>query len=387
MQRQFALILILTAIINMGMGIIIPILPTLLKQFGISTAGMSLPFFSLILGRFISKYYANKVSKFFSDRNILKACFVLYSFVFLIYPFISSIELFSVVRFLEGVVEGIGIISLTDRAIALSSQNRGKLMGYFSSAFGVGFITGPLLGNITYTYFGNHGMFMSGMLIGLVGFVSCFALSHYENNAVLTNKAKHFSERFISYMRYFNVYGPSLLRRVLFFAFMIILPLYLTEHFNLKNNQVAYYFSLSAILTTTLMPFTGKLADKLSASSLTFFGLIMMAMLIIGFGLVHNLVFFTVLYIIETIMFAIMLPAGMKVFAECIEKHPSRKDIIGFFGSMTEVITLFQAVLLPIIYSYSPAITWGILGICCFLAALPFMWKHESYSEALEVKM
>jgi MFS family permease len=178
MPLQFLLVLLLNVFINTGIGIIVPVLPLFLKSFGFSTMGLSLPFLVLILGRFLSKYYAGQLIAWFGNKGILFFCFLCSSCVFAIYPHIYSATLFSVVRFFEGVVEGIGIICLTDMAINLSSQQRGKLMGYFGSSFGLGFILGPLIGDLTFHYWGLHNMFYCGTLIGGLGLVFVYCLSY-----------------------------------------------------------------------------------------------------------------------------------------------------------------------------------------------------------------
>lgn len=373
MPIQFLWVLILNVFINAGMGIIIPILPTYLKHDGFSTAGLSLPFFILITGRFVSKYYAGQLITWLGDRGVLIACFILYGSVFLLYPQIHSAWSFTVIRFFEGCVEGVGIICLTDMAIANSGEQRGKLMGYFGSSFGLGFILGPLLGGLAYKYGNTAAMFYSGAVLGFLGLLLSLSLQPKPANHPKTKLPKNESLKWHDYLSYLGTYAPSLLRRALFFSFMILIPLYTTEYLGLGTSKVALFFSGSAILTTILMPFTGKLADKFSANHITAVSLVLMGFLIIAFGFTTHWFFFTVLFVVETLTFAFMLPAGMKVFADKVAGLPRRQDIIGYFGSLTELTTLALAILIPMLYAVEAKLAWGLLGIGCFISAIPFL--------------
>ena len=99
MPMQFFLILLLTVIINAGMGIIIPILPSLLTQYGFTAVGLSLPFLMLIAGRIVSKYYASWLLQIFNDKGVLILCFALYGGVFFIYALIHSATALMAIRF------------------------------------------------------------------------------------------------------------------------------------------------------------------------------------------------------------------------------------------------------------------------------------------------
>jgi len=380
MNTQFALLLFLTVAVNTGMGIIIPVLPNMLKDFGFTTAALSLPFLVLVLARVIIKPYAGKALQRFSSRQLLAFSFGLYALVFLIYPLLSSPESFVIIRFLEGVVEGIAGVVLIDVAIAMTANvtNRGVLMGYFSSAFGLGFIVGPLLGSFSYAQFGANGMFLLGAFIGLLGLAGSFALASQAKHK--PNPASSFMDTVrgvLKQMRLFPYYSPSLLRRALFFSFMMVLPLHVHEALGLSFTAVGWYFTASAVITTTLMPLTGRLADRLKPGRVLAISLLSMGVLIGSFGMTDDVYFFTALFLLETVAFAVMLPAGMTFFADLVQEHPERGAVLGNFGSLTEASTIILALTVLPAYALSPVATWIGLGLLCLLAAIPFLSKLD----------
>jgi MFS family permease len=381
MNKQFFILLILTVAVNTGMGIIIPVLPNLLRDFGFGTATLSLPFVILVLARIISKPYAGKALQRFTSKALLTISFIIYTLVFVIYPYLNSPEMFIAIRFLEGIVEGIAVVVLTDVAIALSSnsEKRGAMMGYFSASFGIGYIIGPLVGSFAYDITGIYGMFWSGAVIGGIGVVCSLmlvSLPKYKSKTTvygITKKLGYLKNQ----MRLLPYYSPSILRRSLFFSFMMVLPIYLHEELGVSFTSVALYFTISAVITTTLMPLTGHLADKVSSGKIIRYALLAMGILIASFGLTQNIMVFTILFILETIAFAIMLPAGMKFFADLVQEHPERGTILGIFGSVTEIFTLFLAITILPLYAVNSTLTWFVLGAMCIVAVLPFFFVHH----------
>ena len=370
MNRRFLIVVCLTVAVNAGMGLIVPILPTFLQNYGFSVAGLSLPFLSLIIGRLLSKTCAAQTIALLGNKVTLVVSFVLYGLVFACYPLAEHAYGFMALRFFEGVVEGISIICLTNLAIVLSKENRGKLMGIFGSSFGMGFVLGPLLGGVCYQWGGATAVFVAGAVMGGLGALLSLLVPAIKQ---VPPKRNNWLLPAIDHMKFLPEYGPSIIRRSVFFCFMIVLPLYATTQLGLKPTDVAMYFTASALLSSTLMPLTGKLADRVSSEKILAFSLPAMAALIMTFGLSNDPVLFTTLFLLESVVFALMLPAGMKVFAEAVDGHPERTEIISSFGSLTEAMTLFLAVLIPWLYTINPLLTWVTIGAICAISGVPFV--------------
>jgi MFS transporter, DHA1 family, multidrug resistance protein len=386
MPKTFLTVLFLTVVINTGMGMLIPVLPTLLKDFGFSTVGLSLPFAALIIARIVSKPWAGIALGRFGGRKLMLVVFVVYSLAFFLYPFCNNPVGFIALRVLEGFAEGVGGVILTDYAIAMTAgrKDRGKLMGYFSAAFGLGFIIGPMIGWAALEAFGVVGMFLIGGAVGLFGVFASVILPHrYSKSASSRASIKQLADNVV----YLIPYIPSVLRRALFFSFMIIVPLFATERLGLSAEKVGLLFTASGIITTVFMPFTGKLADRFDPKALTIWCLVGMGVLIGIFGYTDSIETFLVFFMAETFLFTIMLPAGTKLFADAVDSHPLRGPMIGSFGSFTEVFTVFLAFLIPAILDFSLTGSWLFLGgLCIFGALLLLQWRPELMLENKSLK-
>lgn len=372
MSVRFFIVVCLTVAVNAGMGLIIPVLPTFLQGYGFSVAGLSLPFLSLILGRMLSKTCAAHIIALFSNKTTLVVSFLLYGTVFACYPLVEHAYGFIALRFFEGVVEGISIICLTDLAIVMSKHNRGKLMGIFGSSFGIGFVVGPLLGGLCFEWGGSTAMFAAGAVLGLLGALLSLLVPTIDQ---VPPRRKNWLFPAMEHMKLLPEYGPSIIRRAVFFCFMIVLPLYATNQLGLAASDVALFFTASAIISASLMPFTGRLADRISAEKILALTLPLMGGLIMAFGIGSNVLLFTTLFLLESLVFALMLPAGMKVFADAVDGHPERTEVVSSFGGFTELLTLILAVLIPWTYTISAELTWVVIGFICVLSGVPFVLR------------
>ena len=375
MPKTFLTILFLTAAINTGMGMIIPIMPNLLKDFGFSTLGLSLPFAALIIARIISKPWAGVALNRIGGRNLMFVVFIVYSLAFFLYPVCHNPTGFILLRVLEGFAEGVGGVVLTDYAIAMTTahKNRGALMGYFSAAFGLGFIFGPMISWLALEHLGIKGMFFVGGTIGLLGVIVSATLPQRYNDSVSSRVSL---KELVDNISYLIPYIPNVLRRALFFSFMIIIPLFATVRLGLSAEKVGLLFTASGIISTVCMPFTGKLADNFNSRILTSWCLIGMGILIGICGLTNSVEVFLISFLAETLLFSVMLPAGTKLFADAVDGHSLRGPMIGSFGSFTEIFTLFLAFLLPAILQFSLVGAWLLMGgICIFGALLLLLWQ------------
>ena len=257
----FLVLLYLTVVINIGVSLIVPVMPVLMRNFGFSYGSISIVFFSIVFSRFIFQNVGGKLISNVGHARVLIICFVLHMLTMGIYPFVSSVSAFILIRFLEGVFEGMASIALNDLAISLSTkEDRGKKMGCFNSAFGLGCIIGPALGALMLKRFGIKGMFWSAASMSLVGLIGLIATYQILNKIPGRVSNRGFMANFNNaYLRYFALFGPNFLRRVLLFSLQIILPLYLLDRFLIGYEKAGYIFSLSGIVSTILMPLVGSI--------------------------------------------------------------------------------------------------------------------------------
>lgn len=359
---QLFWVVVLNTIANTGIGVLLPLMPVLLQQHGFSVAQLSLPFFAIVFGRIIAKFFCKKFF-FLQYRFVSAISFVIYTMVFVCYLFFRAKYAFVGFRFLEGFVEGLLVIMLTDIAIHVSEKhNRGFYMGIFGFSFGLGMILGPLYGGFLYSRYGVDAVFFANVVLGIIGVVCSFMLDKYSINE---GKALRISKEVVWLMAY---YAPAILRRIYLFSFAIFLPIYITQVRGMQMAEVSRLFVIIALALTFLGPLSGRLVDKISARHVVAFGTVAMSLcsfaLYLGFG-------FRFFYIM-LFFFGIILPAGMKYFADLIREHQNRTQILGIAGTVAEFATILVACVVPLISDISIEYNWLFLAVVGLFASVPF---------------
>ncbi len=376
MNNLFYFLLFLTFVANVGIAIIAPVMPILIEEYGFSVGHMSTVFLSIIIARFLAQNTCGRLIAKAGTKRILKINFFMFSLIMFYYPFVESKNIFLVLRFLEGWFEGISLVCLNYLAIELSDKkNRGRHMGLFSAMFGLGFILGPAIGSTAHSFYGFKGMFWSASFLGLIGFSGLMVLK----NDLLNKEKDEYPDRGIlprikvEYFKYITLYGPYLLRRILFFSFIIVLPLFLHDIYKISTSRVGLIFTMSGIITTSLMPVAGKVSDKISPHLIVVFNLLMMVITISSFGLISEPILFFLVFALETIAFSFMLPAAMKIFSNTIDQNPEKASILGLYGSLVDIATMLIPYIILPLYYVNDTLPWLFLGTISTIVTIPYL--------------
>ena len=173
MKNKSALSLIfLTVFIDLlGFGILIPILPAFAtKVLGVDEAAIGIAIASYSFIQFIFNPVLGKLSDKYGRKPVIVFCLIVNALGYVIFAFTSSYLLLLLSRVVAGI--GGSSISVAQAYIAdvTTKENRSKGMGLIGSAFGLGFVFGPLIGG----YLAEYGYMVTGLAAGgfsLIAFV------------------------------------------------------------------------------------------------------------------------------------------------------------------------------------------------------------------------
>ena len=173
MKNKSALSLIfLTVFIDLlGFGILIPILPAFAtKVLGVDEAAIGIAIASYSFIQFIFNPVLGKLSDKYGRKPVIVFCLIINALGYVIFAFTSSYLLLLFSRVVAGI--GGSSISVAQAYIAdvTTKENRSKGMGLIGSAFGLGFVFGPLIGG----YLAEYGYMVTGLAAGgfsLIAFV------------------------------------------------------------------------------------------------------------------------------------------------------------------------------------------------------------------------
>lgn len=176
MDKKTIILLLVVFIDLIGFGLVIPILPLLVKSIGGGTilVGTIISIFSLfqflfspILGRLSDKYGRKPVLILSSFLNSISYFLIFFS---------QQIWIIFLARILAGI--GSANISVAQAYIADSSlaHERTKKLGLIGAAFGLGFIVGPLLGGIVSSKFSIQAAFLIPAVLSFINTILIFLI-------------------------------------------------------------------------------------------------------------------------------------------------------------------------------------------------------------------
>lgn len=291
-QKASSLSLIfLTVFVDLlGFGILIPILPTFAKKelfvdetaIGILIAAYSLTqfFFNPIFGNLSDKY---------GRKKIIVICLLLNALGYIIFAYTHSYIMLLISRVVAGI--GGSSIGVAQAYIAdiTTVDNRSKAMGIIGSAFGLGFVFGPLIGGLLSKY-GYYFTGMTSAFFSLFAFVLTIIFLPESNISSTTLKAR--SRKFLD-VNYFKVIfkKPDLaLTIILFFVLTFsVANIYGTfallgfKIYHFTDKQNGYMYAIlglsSAIVQGVLL---GRISKFFSRTKIISFGAFCM---MVGLGM------------------------------------------------------------------------------------------------------
>ncbi|MCJ8210295.1 MFS transporter [Mucilaginibacter sp. RS28] len=162
-------VLICVCVINsLGFGIIVPLIYSYGKKFGITQQTIGLLTASFSIAQFFVTPLLGAISDKFGRKPVLAISLAGTCLSFLLFATAQNVVMLFAARILDGITGG--NISVAQAMISDSStaDDRAKKFGYLSSAFGLGFVLGPAVGGLL-SKFGMQVPFFFAAGIALLG--------------------------------------------------------------------------------------------------------------------------------------------------------------------------------------------------------------------------
>lgn len=368
---SFNALLAITVVSNIGVGLVMPILPVYLHRSGITISALGTPFAALVLGRLSSRLVCPAIIAKAGHRTTTVMMFAMYSAVLAAYLGSPDMLRFGMLRFLEGIVEGVLAVVLNDLAIACTrgypSRLRVSAMGRFSAAFGLGFLAGPLLGSSVCWLANMEAVFVAAAAVALCGAVAAWL---FIGPTAVTRERT--SLRFAEAIRLAAAYSPQWFRRFAFLSLMILLPLHTTGVLQLSSESAGILFSASALLTTVVMPMAGAVSARLGVRLTVLYGLALIGAALLILGVATSPFLFVAIFFVETLCFAVAIPPAMSMFGALVEDMPARTAIVGTLSVFSELLSLPLTLLLPWLYARNAGAAWALVASGAFATCILF---------------
>ncbi|MEK6650287.1 MAG: MFS transporter [Bacteroidota bacterium] len=152
MTKEKLVILLTVLVTVIGFGIVIPVLPFYVEEFGARPTTITLMFASFSLVSFLSAPFLGDLSDRIGRRPVLIGAICMTAIGWVVFAGAGSVPLLFLGRMIDGA--GAGSLSITQSYLVDLSKNekeRAANLGLIGAAFGIGFMLGPMLGGVLST--------------------------------------------------------------------------------------------------------------------------------------------------------------------------------------------------------------------------------------------
>jgi MFS family permease len=290
LKRILWVLVFICIIDSMGFGMLIPLIYSYGKQFGVtqSSLGWLTATFSVV--QFFSTPLLGSLSDRFGRKWLLVACLVGTAASFAMFGLAGSLLMLFLARVLDGLTGG--DISIAQAIITdiSSPETRSKYFGILGSAFGLGSVIGPGVGGLlssfgmTVPFFVAAGLSLTGALL------SAFFLKETNNTAKRRPQRKAFEFRSLITVLKKPIIGPAVCTGFLLTTAQLVMLIgfqtFCTDELKLTPTQVGIFyagFGVTGILTQLAVPLIIKLISSRSIILLVSTLICLAAMTFTGF--------------------------------------------------------------------------------------------------------
>lgn len=374
----------------LGIGLVIPVLPTLMNELGITGTTIGYLTAAFAIAQLIVSPFAGKAV----DKLGRKIMIVIGLFIFGISEFLFGLGKEIEVLFISRILGGIGAAFIMPAVTAFIADitnldTRPKALGYMSAAISTGFIIGPGIGGFLAEFGTRIPFFFAGALGTIAAILSIILLSEpnrtKESNEQVLEGKKGF-KRIIA-PKYFLAFILIFIASFGLAAFESFFSLFVDHKFQFKPSDIAIVITGGAIFgAASQVILFDRLTRIWGEIKLIRYSLILSALLVFLMTVVHS--YFSIL-LVTFIVFV-----GFDLFRPAVTSYLSNiaGNEQGFVGGMNSMFTSLANICGPILggmlfdininYPYYFATIILALGI-----VLTLFWKSANDSKEGEINI
>ncbi|MCG7337656.1 multidrug efflux MFS transporter NorA [Sporosarcina sp. ACRSM] len=367
----------------MGIGLVIPVLPTLMNELGIGGKTIGYLTAAFAITQLIFSPIAGKAVDKVGRKVILVIGLFIFGFSEFLFGLGKDLWVLFISRLLGGVSAAFIMPAVTAYIADITTpQNRAKALGYMSAAISTGFIIGPGIGGFL-AEFGTRMPFYFAGVLGTVAAILTIILIAEPERASQSNEQNSEAQkgfRRIFKPKYFIAFILIFIASFGLAAFESFFSLFVDHKFQFTPSDIAIVITGGAIFGAAAQVL---LFDRLTRIwgeiKLIRYSLILSAILVFLMTVVHS--YFTIL-LVTFIVFV-----GFDLFRPAVTTYLSNVagNEQGFAGGMNSMFTSLANISGPILggilfdidinYPYYFATVVLFVGV-----VLTFFWRKQKHS-------
>lgn len=395
MRLPVLFIFITIVLDSMGIGIIMPVMPDLIREVGnvdLSQAAIWGGSLTVVfaINQFLFSPIVGGLSDAYGRRPVLLIALFVMAADYLIMGFAQSLWLLFVGRFIGGITAATQSTASAYMADISSKEEKAKNFGLLGAAFGVGFILGPMIGGLL-AEFGSRAPFFAAAAIAFANmlfgyFVLPESLTKDKRRKFDLRRANPFGafkqmKKLPSLMPMLIVF---LLLSIAFFVYPSVWAFFGRAQFNWDARMVglslaAYGFGIVIIQGALIRPILKHFGEKHTA----IFGMFMHLMTFLVYPFMTE-TWHVFAYMPISVFSAVAVPALQGLMSNSVPDD-QQGELQGAMSSLTAVATIVSPFLMTRAFSYFtrdeapvylPAAPFLLSALAVVIALLIFRsWK------------
>ncbi|WP_394138902.1 multidrug efflux MFS transporter NorA [Cytobacillus oceanisediminis] len=332
----------------LGIGLVIPVLPTLMNELGITGTTVGYLTAAFAIAQLIVSPFAGRAADKWGRKIMIVIGLFIFGISEFLFGFGKDIELLFVSRILGGISAAFIMPAVTAFIADITNlDTRPKALGYMSAAISTGFIIGPGIGGFLAEFGTRIPFFFAGALGTFAAVLSIILLSEpdrteEENNDYSSEGKSGF--RRITVPKYFLAFILIFIASFGLAAFESFFSLFVDHKFGFKPSDIAIVITGGAIFGAVAQVILfNRLTRIWGEIKLIRYSLILSALLVFLMTVVHS--YFSIL-LVTFIVFV-----GFDLFRPAVTSYLSNiaGNEQGFVGGMNSMFTSLANISGPIL--------------------------------------
>ena len=362
----------------LGIGLVIPVLPTLMNEMNLTGTIVGYLTAAFAIAQLIVSPFAGKAVDKFGRKIMIVMGLFIFGFSELLFAIGKSVEVLFISRIFGGISAAFIMPAVTAFIADITTlQTRSKALGYMSAAISTGFIIGPGIGGFLADFGTRVPFYFAGVLGIIAAIFSSIVLTETKRNhqEIDTMESRYSGLKSILLPMYLM---PFLLIFIASFglaAFESFFSLFVDHKFGFTPKDIAIIITGGAIVgaIAQLLLFE-KLTNLWGEIKLIRYSLILSAVLVFTMTVMHSY--------LSILLTTFILFVGFDLFRPAVTSHLSKiaGNEQGFVGGMNSMFTSLANIVGPILggilfdidlnYPYYFAAVFLVIGV-----VMTIFWK------------
>lgn len=386
---MLGLVLMNLFIAFLGIGLVIPVLPTLMNDLGITGTTIGYLTAAFAIAQLIVSPFAGKAADKYGRKIMIVIGLFIFGFSEFLFGIGREIEVLFISRILGGISAAFIMPAVTAFIADITNlDTRPKALGYMSAAISTGFIIGPGIGGFLAEFGTRVPFFFAGALGTIAAILSIILLSEPNRNEDHHEQVSDDKNGFkrIFAPKYFLAFILIYIASFGLAAFESFFSLFVDHKFQFKPSDIAIVITGGAIFgAVSQVLLFDRLTRIWGEIKLIRYSLILSALLVFLMTVVHS--YFSIL-LVTFIVFV-----GFDLFRPAVTSYLSNiaGNEQGFVGGMNSMFTSLANISGPILggilfdinfnYPYYFATVILSLGI-----VITLVWNKQANKSSNEMK-